>query len=112
MDKASFIVIFLLLALGVFYIGQQKKQAQGISGFTQDFEAYKKEKRRELDAKAASPEARKAELIRMGWRLLDEGNYRQALMTARKVLAMDPESPDAKSIESVALSAMNRDNAP
>ena len=112
MDKASYIVIYLLLLLGVFYIGQQKQQAQDITSFTQEFEAYKKEKRKERDARAASPEQKEAELVRLGWQLLDQGQYRQALVTARKILVMDPESAEGKSIESVALSAMNRDNAP
>ncbi len=113
MDRNTvFIIIIFLLIGSLYYVSWQKKQAARMATFTREFEDYKQEKLREMEAKVASPEAKMREYIAQGWRQLDAGQYRAALTTARRILLIDPESEDAKSIERIALSALNRSNAP
>lgn len=104
------IIIILLLIGGLYYVQWQKKQQTEMRAFTAEFERYKEQKLKEMEEKIASPEQRMAEYLRQGWRQLDQGQYRAALNTARRILLIDPESEEAKSIESVAMSALNRRN--
>lgn len=109
MTKLIYILLFLMLAFGVMFIGLQKQRSQGMGDFTKDLESYKKQLSRKRDARVASPEARKAELIAQGWRLIDDGEYRQARNVARQILrTLDEEDEQAKSILSVAESILDR----
>lgn len=111
MDRSTFFIVLILLLIGgLYFVGWQKKKSQEVQALTADFERYKKERIKEMEARVASPEQKMAEYVAQGWRQLDAGRYRAALTTARAILAIDSENEDAKSILSVAESALNRGN--